>query len=490
MNPLPWLRMPWYCAYPSTRWFTVVVYALCAAGAVASSLLVNPDRWKMCLLCLFIGQITLWTVFLPNTLRLAVDIHALRVPGVQQQIVGSLLLYGALTVVMPAAWLTTQGAPVWSVAAVLALSVCGGMAWVLVPRYLGFFFGFFPYLLTIASSRLNLSLGDPQTTRLAALLALVLLLIAIGRGRRLIHDGASMRGWSSPMLLQVRPAGRTSGAFEQWRLRQRPESLRILPDLAGAGPSRPGMAVRIALGGAYLPRTGLSYARYLARVFGAAAVVLCMFLVPDLIAGHGPVALFEAMREILHVALPSFAIALTVVAGTAISASSVALLKGRWQRVSGELPLLALLPGLGDGSRARRILLRAGLSVPLAMHTAVALLLGAAMLLWHGHAYELAFLLLAQLGSATVTTALLLDFFGGRPVGPWHSAMLHGACFTLTLLSLGLPWAWSHLHVGWAHELLSPLALGWLLLALAMSWLGRRGWQELQQIPHPFLAHQ
>ena len=180
-----------------------------------------------------------------------------------------------------------------------------------------------------------------------------------------------------------------------------------------------------------------------------------------------------------------------MMAGPLIGALSVFIARTRWQRTSAELPLLALLPGLGDARGVRRTLLRAGLGMPLLMHALVALLAAAMILVWQQHPREFSFFLLAQLGAATITGALLFNIFGGRPLALWTSALLLGLEWLLTMFSLTLPlMAWRRNDpVGWAGELLSPLGLAWLLLALAMLWLARRGWRGLQQLPHPFLAH-
>jgi hypothetical protein len=158
--------------------------------------------------------------------------------------------------------------------------------------------------------------------------------------------------------------------------------------------------------------------------------------------------------------------------------------------VNAELPLLALLPGLGDAACARQALLRAGLGLPLLLQGLLALLVAAAMLHWHQYAQPLSFLLLAQLVTAAVTGTALLNLFGGLALPLWTTGLALAAAFVLTALSAMLPaMAWGHHPVGWAAAMLPPLGLGWLLLGGAMVWLGRRGWQGLMLRPHPFLSN-
>lgn len=494
MNALQWLRIPWYSTHRSLRWLIVFMLVACAAGAVAIAILSdNPGRWQGSLALFGVSQFFLWAFFLPATLLLAIDTRLLRVPGVQRQIIGSLLLYGVLSVILPTAWLTAHGAPMLPAVAVLALCACGGLAFATMPRYLAALLGFTPAVLNAVHPGSHLrGLDDPQTTLFIASMALALLLVAVWRGRRLLLDGANQaQGWSSPMMLQLR-----NGSWGQWgaigenrQLRQRPDWLRATPDLAGAGPARPDKAVRIALGGWYLPQTWLSYVRQLTLAIGLVALPLFVVVLLNKLGGRGPGAAIEVTCRTVEGALMGGLGSLAVMAGTLIASLSVALLSKRWQRVNAELPLLALLPGMGDARHMRHALLRAGLGMPLLLHTVVALLVGAAMLFWPRHARELSFLLLAQFGSATITAALLLNLFGGRRLAIWSSALLLGLCLVLTILSLLLPLlTWGKHPVGWVGELLSPLGLIWLLLVLGMLWLGRRGWQGLQRQPHPFLA--
>ncbi len=174
-----------------------------------------------------------------------------------------------------------------------------------------------------------------------------------------------------------------------------------------------------------------------------------------------------------------------VMSGTLIGAFSLAFLTRRWQRANAEAPLLALLPGLGDAARVRRALLLAGLGLPLSMHAAVALMF---MVFWQQYGQEFGFVLLAQCGSAALTTAMLLNLFGGKFFPIWGSALLFSLCQVLTILSWTLPQMAAGSHpVEGSGELLPPLVLAWLLLGLAMVWLGHRGWVGLVQKPHPFL---
>jgi hypothetical protein len=161
----------------------------------------------------------------------------------------------------------------------------------------------------------------------------------------------------------------------------------------------------------------------------------------------------------------------------------------RWQQTNAELPLLALLPGLGGPAQARRQLLRTGLALPLGLHALLLLPLGVAMLAWSGHAYALSFMLLAQLGAVAVTVAALLNVLGGRALSPWVIGPMLTVVSGGTVLSLILPamvqgYRLEPALISWLLSLMSV----WLVLGVAAFWLGWRGWRAFVQRPHPFLA--
>jgi len=287
------------------------------------------------------------------------------------------------------------------------------------------------------------------------------------------------------MVLQYR-----SGGWGQWsaigdlrQLQQRPDWLQLAVSLDGVGPTAPRKALRVALGGWYLPQTWRSYARQLGLMI--AFVALPLLGVAWLLHWGGQDAQAAvAMRGVLIGSLGMVG----GVAGPMICTFSLIWLNRRWQQANAELPLLALLPGLGEPAQARRQVVRAGLGLPLVLHALLALLIGVAMLCWHGHVAMLSFLLLAQLGATTVTVAMLLNLFGGRRLSIWVTGAVLVISFVLCLSSLLLPAiSWGRHPVPGVEPLLLPLVGAWLLLGAGMIWLARRGWHGLMQLPHPFV---
>jgi len=492
MNVLLWLRMPWFATHRSARWLAVLIVSIVLPAAIAINLLLHhPDRWKGVLMVLVVGEAFLWAFFLPATLLLALDARTLRIPSAQRHVVASLLLYGAISVIMPTLWLGTGGAPPLTVAAVLALCVGGGLTFATAPRYVAMLLGFGPALFNALRPAVHLGgLDDQRTTGFVLAVALVLLATAVWRARRLLVNGDTQpRGWSSSMVLQMRVAGwsQLAGAGDSQALRHAPDWLRATPDMAGAGPDHPHRAMRMALGGVYVPQTWRGVGLQLLGLGLGFAFMMVISLLGALGARNGHFAR-DVFVDMLHLGLRSGLGMLSLVGGTMSGFMALAVLNRRWKGASTELSLLALLPKLGDGLALRRSVVRACLSVPLFLQGLTLVAVLACMALWPQQARIGGFALLSLLGTTAITTALVVNILGGHPLGTWRNALMLGLGQVLTFASVGLPWlAWNQ-HVGWAGALLSPLLLGWLLLIAAMAWLARRGWHGLRQLPHPFLA--
>ena len=488
MNLLQLLQIPWHATYRSLRWLALAVLVLCGGTAIGVGLFGGGTGHLDVAIAVFGGGVLfLWAFFLSTSLLLVIDARQLRVPGIQRQTVASLLLYAVLSIAVPTVLLGMIGAPVFNAAIVLALSGAGGLAFALMPRYIAIFIGFTPALVNTLWHRLHLpGIGDPRFVHAALPVTVFLLLVIVVCWRRLLRAGSSRaQGWSAPMVLQYR-----NGSWGHWhtigdlgQLRQRPDWLQLAVNLGDVGPTTPRKALRVALGGWYLPQTARSYARQLGLLF-AFAVLPLLGLALLIQWGQHDKQTADVLEGVLIGSLGMTGIC----AGPVIGILSLTWLSKRWQRTNAELPLLALLPGLGDPAQARRRVLRAGLGLPLILHALLVMLTGITMLCWHGHVAMLSFLLLAQLGTAAVTVAVLLNLFGGRHLSIWVNGSVLAASFVLTLLSLVLPaMSWGRDPVAGAEMALQPLVAAWLLLTAGMIWLARRGWRELMQRPHPFL---
>jgi hypothetical protein len=178
------------------------------------------------------------------------------------------------------------------------------------------------------------------------------------------------------------------------------------------------------------------------------------------------------------------------VASPLVCLLSWAWLSRRWQRVNMELPVLALLPGLGSNTARKRHLLRAALTRPLLAHV-VCLVVVFIGCFWLPHAAPLVGVeLVAVATGALATVGLVLDVLGGRPHSLWTVGPLLGAAFVLQSASLVLG-AWLGSSHAPAHSMMILAALmgGWLLLAGWAARLAMAGWRALAVRPQPFVAN-
>jgi hypothetical protein len=481
------LQLPWRAVHRSLRWLGVFVLASCGAGALAIGLLANgAHHWQGSLALFGLGLFVAWGFFYSCVLLLAIDTHLLRVPQVQRQIVASLLLHGLLTVALPLAVLVPAGMPWLATAVALGLFGVFGLLFALMPRYLAIFIGIVPSLLGRVWKVLHMpGLLEPQfVSRFGPLLLALLLLVAWRWHALLRSGGGQVRSWSSPMVLQFR-----SGSWGQWsnlgdnrQLRQRPKWLLAEPSLHGVGPAALCRTLRVALGGWYLPQTARSYAKQLGVLLASASLPLLVILVVDSQGRNAN----DFIRGAMLGALSSLAL----MSGSLIPLLSVQWLRRWWLRDNAERQLLALLPGLGEARSVKHQLLRVSLGMPLAIHALLIVGGAVAMLVWPRYAEFMQILLLAQLGAAAVTVALLLGLLGGRLSRTWQFGVPVGVIAVLTVCSMVLAaMAHGRQPVAWVLQWSPVAVLAWLLFGIALFLIGRRGWRGLQQRPHPFLPN-
>ena len=182
-----------------------------------------------------------------------------------------------------------------------------------------------------------------------------------------------------------------------------------------------------------------------------------------------------------------FALAMWIFATVSLFTAEMAsnVLGLRWSKTNAELPLLALLPGLGHGRDVRRALLRAAVLAPArGQLVALTLFVIVAALLHQGWQVDA-----AMLGMTLVALGMLaasaLAVLGGSPLCGWPRGLLlllALALITLTVLSFTAGPQWQLLSL--AH-----VGIGWAALLLWLLWLGYRGWRGLRQRPHPFLPN-
>lgn len=478
------LKLPWAASSGSSRWIVGCVLLVVLAVIVPAAKLYRGPGWvTVCAaLCMFaLGA--LWLLVIPNALWLARDARNLRLPGVARLANASPWIYGLLTVVVPALLLGAAGGHAPLLLALFALAAAGCLAYVLLPATLAsLLFLLVVVLNSFVPARLLPAHGDPLLAS-AASAALLAIVLAAWRWRQLLY-AASLDGgvWGRPIAWQYRLI-REQGYFNALRSARDArraglwEWLRPRPELRGVGPGQPVRSIRVALGRAAMPQT---WARQLAT-WALALLVLAVCAMLTLSAGQSP-------RDLLAlVAAPPFVGGIFGGAAAAALITYVGQVQSRWSGHSAELPLLALLPGLGAPARLPRHVLRACLLKPvgiLLVALAAVLLIG---ILQHA-AWPFALLALLFTGCCCVlASALVLGSVGGKPV---PGGMMICAAIALVLL-LGFSF-------GLADQADNPVrhaSTGWLLLGAAwlatlawFGWLVRRGMHALRRRAHPFLA--
>lgn len=486
---------PWHSSRRSLRWLTLVIALACGLGAVAFGLFSpKPHWWIGSTIIYAFGIGYLWSFWMPTLLLLAIDARRLCLPGMQRAATLSLWLYAVPSLLLPVLVLGAGGADVRYVAELVALAMAGGAAFVMLPRWCAMMIGFLPAL-SIGLRRLAHlpPWSDPRWLLWGGLALLALLAADALRWRQLLRsDTDNELGFGSAMLMQFRRQGVTGG----WNglrqldggqmIRQRPDWMQPRADLRQAGPQSPVRALRVALGGWYVPKTLTGHLR-------AAAPGLLPILL------YIPVMAFMQVGESRHghaarSALLSMGIGvvgwLGVFGGLMLTAMATLVIHQRWKRANAELPLLALLPGLGDARERRHALLRAALVTPVGAQLLLLACVLAAALVMHLPGLALLLVALAQLGAIGAMAAQVLCTLGGYRL---HVGVLGSIYVVLTMLfclSAFVPLLSAEQHP-WSGivPLEQALLAGWAVLAAILLWLGRRGWRGLLARPHPFLAN-
>lgn len=494
------LWLPWRTVHRSLRWlgggFGLL---LCVAGGGVAVYVGGAHGWRYGMMLYAFGVGYFWMCVMACLMLVAIDARRLRLPGIERSITGSLLLYGLASVAVPLAMFVPLGGDAATIALVAALAASAGLASPLTPRYLTLLLGFLPALAIGARHPLHLPFpGQPGFVPLGLAVLAALVAACIFRWRQLLRAEAPVEtGLGSAMVLQYRRNGGMGGmnggllgaalhdrasAASGARLSRTAPAIR----LDGIGPHTPVLALRVALGEGLAPQTLRSHARRFARI----GLPLLLFIAVMAVMQAG-----EAHGDVLHKVLRGVGVNvigwLGLMGGIALMVMGSLLPWRGWRRANAELPLLALLPGLGDADALRHNLLRAALLRPLLLQALLLALVLAAALAMHAGPLLWLFAGLGQLGCAGVVVASTLATFGGKPLPGWGMGVLLTAMGLLVSASTFMAlFATLGKH---AQPLgdgsIATLAIVWVAAIAALLWLCRRGWQGMQARPHPFLAN-
>ena len=492
MNAAAMMLAPWRATPRWTQWYVGIILAAVTIGAVLIGFFAHQGKWPLAAgAVLAFGEFFMGMFLLAPSLLLAIDARQLRIPGLQRATVLGAMLPVLAGIALPSAVLGLLGADPTDIACLLAMALFGGLLMGLVPSVLCAVIGLLP--MAINTLRLQLDLPGPGQAgfvwlSVGASVAMVGICALCWR-RQLRAADPYRPGWSNPMVAQFRRANRGGGwaglsglpdSIQQ--LRQQPDWLRPAIALGPSGPQRPRYSLRVALGGLFVPMTPAGYARQLAFCLLPGMLVFAMLLAQTA-SRHGGISWALVAQWLrLFAWVGGFASLILTLVG-------VMQLSQRWQKDNAELPLLALLPGLGGPAQVRREVLGASLVPGLVIQLAILAMLMALVLAARlGWVAGLATLLI-QLTSMGMLVAFTLMIMGGRPLPAWGTAVLCAVCFIQ--MSLGLSWllldrqAFARAHA--VPAIL--LAVSWMTVLLVLAWLGRRGWHGMLQRPHPFLSN-
>jgi hypothetical protein len=440
------------------------------------------------------GLFYVWAFWMPNLIVLASDARQLRAPGMQRAAAMSVFVYAGLCLILPAALIVPLGAAASPAILIVGLTICAGLAVGLLPRYVAMCIGLAPATLLAISHHMNAAfpaLNDLQLQLAGACLLAVLISVCVYRWQRLLAVDRLPSGWNGPMVAQLRGG---FGNANAWGLggwqnnsslpRQVPEWAQPSVDLHGTGPQRPALSLRVMLGRWYVPQTWFSRLRQLVWTL----FVMCLVgLAFALVKTDDTRASLSDIHQFVPFLFPWLAMS----AAIGIVAPSIVGVHQRWQTKSTELPLLALLPGLGDAAHSRRHLLRAVLTRPLAGQLAILLVsLLIAIAWWHLDTSGIACLAAVEIACAGFGVTVTFMILGNREPSSagWVALLIAG--FTLACLSVGVlmnsggtrPWKFTGAIEHW-------FIAAWLVYGAILFWLGLRGWRSFVQRPHPFLPN-
>jgi hypothetical protein len=482
------LALPGYALSEKARYASFAMIVLILGVVFLTTLFTHADTQHWMLNAAHgwaLVNALLW-VFLANNLLLARNARALRLPMLEREALISLGLYAAPAIALPALFLSWAGGHLLAVTIVLLFGAGLGAAFALLPAYIAMFALFADEIPAALSPWLPLPMQPGFNTWAGSLVALLWVVLA-WRIHGLSSGDHSLQAPNGPAVLVYRRLGLGWGqaaSVSGWGQRtpgQGPAWSQPSVDLRGCGPGHAERSLRVALGGWWMPQTRRS------RLWQC-VLLLAGFVVGGLFLWVQAVA--DRHDHAANLATDLGGAGNVVFFGTLMSAllaiGTVRLLYRRWGNVNAELPLLALLPGLGHVHAAKRSLLRASLLPALGVQSGLALLLILAGFMHLGLEGE-ALLILSPLGSSALLCAFVLQIFGAGIARGWGIALGMGAGYMWICVCAGIEQFNATPVVSFSDAALLILAIGWSAFFVALLWLGRRGWRALQQRPHAFL---
>lgn len=480
------LKTPWIASPRSSRWLALVVMVLCAvSAALAAHGLDGRSRLLICGLLWGMAIGVWWLLVAGNALFVARDARILRLPSLGHVANASVVVMAALTVWLPALLLAAVlgHALAWLVVFSLAAVLC--MLFLLLPSGLA--------VIAIIAGSAALNLLHPrlppahELLPLGALATCALFAPAAWQWFRLQRrEAPATLGYGVPLIWSLRLQaihgfGMRSANQDMIMARASATWLAPTPDLHGLGPARPVRSLRVALGRTVMPQT---WASVLRQISLSCTLIIVFTVLPLGAQMHNHD--FRAVMQALI--LPhAGALGMPVIIACVIGALAVLIfpvpVRARWSQASAELPLLALLPGLGDAADARRHVVRAALAQT-ARVCVIEFVILCGLAAWARvlpQALPLSALTVAC--TAALAAACILGELAARPI----SRLVLGAVGCVLLAVVGIAMGVGFSASGFDPRTWLPLAAALVLLLALLLGFCWRGWHAYARRAHPFL---
>lgn len=477
------LVMPWVASAKYARWLAMLLVGIAAVAALAFAVTGESRTHREAfILALGFAVWALWSSYLGANLQLARNARDLCLPRMQRDADLSLLLFALLSVTVPTALCWMFGAAPLLAAAVFLAAAALGFAYMLLPLWIG---------LPLVMAAVLATLGHGLSVSISTWWGLAVLLTAfdVFRWWQLRTAATVQREGmrAAAVFYCYRPDAMANGGWYGFgqRFLQARITVPLHADLRRIGPRHIVDSMRFALGGFGMPKPFASRLQDVARLLAFVWVYVLLGLLAPLLTSPDPTGNFA-----IHWLSPllTFGSVLTCCAAVNAFAGRT---RSLWRKTDAELPLLALLPGLGDAASGRRDMAIALLAPPAVFLACTCAVLSVAALALHTTPWAYLALALCAAGALALIVAVTLASMCGRPMHTIEYVLLYAAQLVLSMLLLIKAMPTDRYHGAHPEQLgVIPawLLVLWSIYLLVLAVLAVHGARELRKRPHAFLA--
>jgi hypothetical protein len=361
-----------------------------------------------------------------------------------------------------------------------------GLAYMLLPLWIGF-----PLLMATVFTIMTHGLNESLLACWGA--AVVLVAVDILRWWQLrIATEVPRDGLRAAALFYCyRRDAMANGGWFGFAQRFLPERVTVPrhAELRNVGPHHIVGSIRFALGGFGMPKPFASRLQDLGRLLAFVWVFVLFGLLAPLLAS--PAHAGGARGILMHWGSPllTFGSLMTCCVAVNVFAGRT---RALWRKPDAELPLLALLPGLGSGATGKRSAATALLAPPSVFLACTCAVLCIGTLALHATAWAYASLALCCAGALVLTIAVTLASLAGRPMHTIEYVLWYIVQLVLSMLVLMKAMATDQYHG--PHPEQFGVVPAWLLAAwgvylIVLALLAVNSARALRKRPHAFLAH-